>query len=67
LFVGACGRLDLPGSEPKKMVTSLKRVASLPDDTVVYPGHDYGRAITSTIGEEKRTNPYLRMDGQDFL
>jgi len=66
LFVGACGRIDLPGSEPKKMVASLKKVASLPNDTIVYPGHDYGRAITSTIGEEKQTNPYLRMDDSYF-
>ncbi len=66
LFVGACGRIDLPGAEPKKMFTSLKRVASLPEDTIVYPGHHYGSDITSTIGDEKRTNPYLRMDDIDF-
>lgn len=66
LFVGACGRIDLPGSEPKKMVKSLKRVASLPDDTIVYPGHHYGSAITSTIGDEKRTNPYLRLGENNF-
>jgi hydroxyacylglutathione hydrolase len=60
LFVGACGRVDLPGSDPREMYLSLhERLTPLPDDTVVYPGHDYGERPTSTLGEERRTNPYL--------
>ncbi|HEY3354062.1 MAG TPA: MBL fold metallo-hydrolase [Polyangia bacterium] len=61
LFVGACGRVDLPGSNPDDMFASLQKLAALPDELVVYPGHHYGGARTSTMGEEKRTNPYLRV------
>ncbi len=60
LFVGGLGRTDLPGSDAAEMMRSLRdRLGTLPDDTVVYPGHDYGPRPTSTIGEEKRTNPFL--------
>jgi glyoxylase-like metal-dependent hydrolase (beta-lactamase superfamily II) len=37
-----------------------ERLLSLPDDTVVLPGHNYGRQPTSTIGHEKKFNPFLR-------
>jgi glyoxylase-like metal-dependent hydrolase (beta-lactamase superfamily II) len=61
LFVGACGRTDLPGSDPAEMFRSLtERLAGLPPETVLYPGHDYGSRPTSTLGEERRTNPYLQ-------
>jgi len=66
LFVGACGRTDLPGANPKQMFESLQRLAQLPEDTVVFPGHHYGSAIRSTIGDEKRTNPYLRITPADW-
>src|SRR5262249_2421083 len=60
LFVCACGRVDLPGSEPKEMKrTLLERLAALPPETTVYPGHDYGPRPTSTLADERRTNPYL--------
>jgi glyoxylase-like metal-dependent hydrolase (beta-lactamase superfamily II) len=59
LFVDGCGRVDLPGSDPKQMVASLSRLATLPDQTKIFPGHDYGTSPTTTIGEQKRTNPYL--------
>lgn len=62
LFVGACGRVDLPGSDPREMyVTLTERLAALPDAAVVYPGHDYGPRPTSTLGEERRSNPYLNI------
>jgi len=62
LFVGECGRVDLPVSQPREMgVSLLDRLGALPDETVVYPGHDYGRTRTSTIGEEKRTNPNYKL------
>lgn len=66
LFVGACGRTDLPGAEPAKMYESLKKLSELPEQTIVYPGHHYGAAMTSTIGDEKRTNPYLRLSKSDW-
>jgi glyoxylase-like metal-dependent hydrolase (beta-lactamase superfamily II) len=63
LFVGACGRVDLPGSDPQEMKrTLLQRLASLPPETIVYPGHDYGPRPTSTLADERRNNPYLRAE-----
>lgn len=69
LFIGGCGRVDLPGSDPKQMYDSLtNKLKALPDETVLYPGHNYASATTSTIGEEKRTNPYMRFARlEDFL
>ena len=61
LFVGAIGRTDLPGSSMDQFMNSIHhRLLTLPDDTVVWPGHDYGFKPSSTIGEEKQTNPWLR-------
>ena len=61
LFVGECGRVDLPGSSIEAMHDSLLRVLrGLPDDLIVYPGHDYGAAPTSTMGHEKADNDTLR-------
>ena len=55
LFAGSCGRTDFPGSSPAAMVRSLSRLSKLEDDLKVYPGH----GEDTTIGEEKRYNPYL--------
>ncbi|MGQ9811966.1 MAG: MBL fold metallo-hydrolase [Dissulfurimicrobium sp.] len=60
LFVGAAGRTDLIGGSFDTLARSLKeKIAVLPDETIVLPGHDYGDAPTSTIGREKRGNPFL--------
>ncbi len=61
LFVEGCGRTDLPGGDPEQLYRSLtQRLARLPDETILLPGHDYGRTPTSTIGEQKRTNVYMQ-------
>ena len=61
LFVGAIGRTDLPGASLSQFMDSIKdRLLTLPGETVVWPGHDYGVRPSSTIGDEKRTNPFLR-------
>jgi hydroxyacylglutathione hydrolase len=61
LFVGNCGRVDLPGSDASEMYHSLfEKIAKLQESLVVYPGHDYGSKKTSTIGEEKKTNYVLK-------
>jgi hydroxyacylglutathione hydrolase len=61
LFVGECGRTDLPGGDPAEMYDSLlHRVIALDDALVVLPGHDYGATPTSTIGREKRENYTLQ-------
>lgn len=60
LFVGAIGRDDLPGGDYEVYMDSIhKKILPLPDDTVVWPGHDYGMSPSSTIGREKMTNPFL--------
>jgi glyoxylase-like metal-dependent hydrolase (beta-lactamase superfamily II)/rhodanese-related sulfurtransferase len=59
LFAGGAGRTDFMGGSAADLFDTLRAFESLPDDTVVHPGHDYvGRAVT-TIGEEKATNPLL--------
>lgn len=60
LFVGAVGRTDLPGGSTRVLLRSIQeRLLTLPEDTVVLPGHNYGHAPRSTIGQEKRFNPFL--------
>ena len=60
LFIGSCGRTDLPGSDPTEMYYSLtQRLSKLPDETVLFPGHNYG-GPSSTLGDEKRGNPFMR-------
>lgn len=60
LFVGACGRVDLPSSDPRQMRESLRLLASLPENTRIFSGHGYGGRSSSTIGEEKVSNPFMR-------
>ncbi len=69
LFVDACGRVDMPGGEPEQMWWSLNhKLRALPDSILIYPGHDYGGSPTSTIGDQKKTNPYMNYDSvQQFL
>jgi glyoxylase-like metal-dependent hydrolase (beta-lactamase superfamily II) len=56
LFVGDSGRTDLTGGHRPTLAASIRRLMTLPEDTVVWPGHDYGPTPTSTIGWEKRHN-----------
>jgi glyoxylase-like metal-dependent hydrolase (beta-lactamase superfamily II) len=60
LFVGGCGRTDFTGGDTAQMWNSLQRLARLPEETRVYPGHDYGETPTSTIAHELRANRFLR-------
>jgi hydroxyacylglutathione hydrolase len=61
LFVGGIGRTDLPGASLQQFMKSIKeKLLTLPRDTVVWPGHDYGDRPSSTIGAEIATNPWLR-------
>lgn len=62
LFLGSCGRVDLPGADPEAMYHSLNDVLKkLPDETLLFPGHLYSTEGHSTMGAEKRTNPFLRV------
>lgn len=57
LFAGSIGRTDLPGGDTETLLTSIReQLLTLPDETVVYPGH----GPETTIGVERRTNPFLR-------
>ncbi len=61
LFVEAVGRTDLPGGSWNTMAKAIKeKLYTLPDETIVLPGHNYGRMPTSTIRNEKRNNLYVR-------
>ncbi len=71
LFINGCGRCDLPGGNAEEMYYTLtQKIMRLPDETVVFPGHNYAAAPTATIGEQKEANPFLRLASQslkDFL
>ena len=55
LFAGGVGRWDLPGGSQRDLITGIReKLFTLPDDTVVLPGHDR----TTTVGEERRSNPF---------
>jgi glyoxylase-like metal-dependent hydrolase (beta-lactamase superfamily II) len=56
LFVGDSGRTDLAGADRPTLGASIRRLMQLPDETIVWPGHDYGPMPSSTIGWEKRNN-----------
>ena len=61
LFVGNCGRIDLPGGSAQELYHSLFDVLhSLDDKLIMYPGHNYGHSNLSTIGEEKNTNMIMQ-------
>src|SRR5260370_13153996 len=56
LFLEGCGRTDLAGSDPEAMYESLARLATLPDDVVVFPGHRYSIASLGSLAAIKETN-----------
>ena len=60
LFIGDCGRTDLPGGNINDMYKSLhEKIKSLPDHLIVYPGHDYGEKPFDTLGNQKIKNKTL--------
>ena len=69
LFIGECGRTDLPGGNAKAMYESLfGKLLKIGDDVEVYPGHDYGDKPSSTMGEQRKTNYTLKPRSlQEFL
>ncbi len=61
LFVGAVGRTDLPGGSAEQLLASIRtKIYTLPDDTIVWPGHDYGDKPCSTVADEKSDNPFTQ-------
>ena len=68
LFVDAIGRVDLPGGDVLKLFESLQKIKKLDDSVEIYPGHDYGNIPFDTLGNQKKTNPYLKPNKkEDFL
>jgi len=69
LFVGTCGRVDLPGGDARELYHSLvETLRKLDDNLLMYPGHNYGTTPTSTIGEQKRMNLVMQpRTEQEFL
>ncbi len=65
LFINGCGRVDLPGSDPDEMYHSLQRLKSLPDDTLLLPGHNYSAVPNATLADSKGQNPYLAVKDID--
>lgn len=59
LLIGGCGRTDFQGGDAGAQFDSIQRLFALPDDTIVYPGHDYQQKWISNIKQEKTTNPRL--------
>ncbi|MCP4220507.1 MAG: MBL fold metallo-hydrolase [bacterium] len=60
LFVNTIGRYREGGLAEKQMISSIKdKLMTLPDDTVLWSGHDYGPAKQSTIGQERKSNPFV--------
>ena len=59
LFIGDCGRCDLPGGSLSQMFQSLQKIKSLFDNLIVYPGHDYGNKPFDKLGNQKKINKTL--------
>src|SRR6476469_3041802 len=69
LFVGSCGRIDLPGSDPLQMYYSIyNKLINLDENLIVYPGHHYGSTKTSTLRDEKKSNFVFKFHNrEEFL
>jgi glyoxylase-like metal-dependent hydrolase (beta-lactamase superfamily II) len=67
MFIGSCGRTDFQAGDSKAMYQSLKRLAALPAETLVYPGHDYNKRWVSSIGEQLVSNKLLTMSEAEFI
>jgi len=66
IFVGNCGRVDLPGGNARELYHSLFDIISkMNENYVLYPGHNYGSSVSSTIGKEKKTNFVLQPRTED--
>ena len=62
LFIQGCGRVDLPGANSEDMFHSLRKLSKLPDETIIYPGHNYGPKESESLEKVKEINSYLRIE-----
>ena len=65
LFIGGCGRCDLPGGDPELMYKSLTRLKAMDDHLVLYPGHHYAPEESGLLGKEKERNPFLMAPSEE--
>jgi len=66
LFIDSCGRCDLQGANIEHMYKSLYHlILKLPEDIIIYPGHDYGNKPFATLKEQKQTNFYLQAKNKE--
>lgn len=59
ILIDACGRTDFQQGSPENLYRSIHRLLALPDETLIYPGHDYNGHRVSCVGQEKAINPYV--------
>ena len=65
-LINGTGRTDFQNGSSKDAYNSLfNKLLKLPDDTLLYPGHDYNGKLVSTIGNEKKSNPRLQVNNAD--
>ncbi len=60
LLIGSVGRSDFQNGSPESMFDTLQRLKAFPNETVILPGHDYHGKKSSTLAQEKKTNPFLK-------
>jgi len=65
LFNASCGRADLPGGNAGEQYDSIHRLADLPSETMVHPGHDYNNRLSVTIEEARTHNPRLNLEPRE--
>jgi len=65
LFIGECGRVDLPGGDAGELYDSFEKVRALNPNLIVYPGHDYGKTPSSTLAEQIKSNYTMAKRSKD--
>jgi len=65
LLIGSVGRTDFQNGSPESMFDTLQKLKTLPNETIVFPAHDYNEKKSSTITKEKKTNPFMKEIGRD--
>lgn len=68
LLIRGCGRTDFQQGSPKTLYESVhQKIFTLPEHCLIYPAHDYTGRTVSTVGEERKFNPRLTKDLQEFV
>lgn len=65
LLIGSVGRTDFQNGSPESMFDTLQKLKALPDETIIFPAHDYNDRKFSTLGREKENNPFLKQANKE--